>query len=130
MFWTKLIPLVVLIYLAVVFWTMFLVGRARGRTGIRAPATTGHPDLERALRVQMNTVEQSVLFLPALWLSAQYGRPDVTVIAGAVWLIGRVVFGVAYLSDPAKRGPGFMVGMLGFAALSLSGAWGVLRTLI
>ena len=33
---------------------------------------TGAPELERALRVQGNTVEQFVIFLPALWLAALY----------------------------------------------------------
>ena len=41
-----------------------LVARVRRRVKIDSPAMTGAPELERALRVQGNTVEQIVLFLP------------------------------------------------------------------
>jgi len=40
--------------------------RARRRSRIRAPAVTGADDFERAFRVQQNTLEQLVLFVPAL----------------------------------------------------------------
>jgi hypothetical protein len=39
--------------------------RARGRYGIRAPATTGHPQFDVAYRIQMNTLENTVVFLPS-----------------------------------------------------------------
>ena len=53
--------------LAVLISLAFAIGvaRARRRVGIDAPAMTGHPDLERALRIQGNTVEQFVIFLPS-----------------------------------------------------------------
>ena len=35
---------------------------------------TGHPEFERAVRVQMNTIEQFVIFLPLLWLATIYFR--------------------------------------------------------
>ena len=41
-------------------------GRARHRYGIKAPAVTGAPEFERAFRVQQNTLEQLVWFIPAL----------------------------------------------------------------
>ena len=41
-----------------------LVGRARGRAEIEAPATTGDPIFERYFRVHQNTMEQLVMFLP------------------------------------------------------------------
>jgi glutathione S-transferase len=47
-----------------------VAGRAREKYGIKAPSVTGHENFERAYRVQMNTVEQMVFFLPALWLCA------------------------------------------------------------
>ena len=33
---------------------------------------SGHPDFERAFRIQMNTLEWMPIFLPALWLFAIY----------------------------------------------------------
>ena len=41
-------------------------GRARRRYDIKAPAVTGAPEFERAFRVQQNTLEQLVWFIPAL----------------------------------------------------------------
>ena len=54
--------------LALLEYWIFLImtGQARGRFGVAAPATTGHPVFERYFRVQMNTIEQLVLFLPGL----------------------------------------------------------------
>jgi hypothetical protein len=51
--------------LAVLFiaYSFVNVGLARGKTRIDAPAVTGHPTLERAYRVQMNTVEQAIMSL-------------------------------------------------------------------
>src|SRR5204862_168164 len=65
-------------------------GRARGRYGIQAPAVTGAPEFERALRVQQNTLEQLIWFLPALWLFAAYVSPLWASIIGLVWIAGRV----------------------------------------
>jgi hypothetical protein len=47
------------------------VGRCRIRFAIKAPATSGHPQFEIAYRIQMNTLENAVLFLPVLWVFAR-----------------------------------------------------------
>ena len=67
---TQLPALVTLLTILLLFGTTVMTGRARGKYGIKAPATSGHPLYERAYRVQMNTIENSVLFLPTLWLAA------------------------------------------------------------
>lgn len=51
---------------------MYFVGRARGKFQIKAPATSGHPDFDRAFRAHQNTLEQTVMFLPLLWLATIY----------------------------------------------------------
>lgn len=107
------------------FGTMFAVGRARGRYRIEAPATSGHPAFERAYRVQMNTLESTVMFLPALWLATHYGYVLAGGIAGLVWIAGRIWYALAYLGNASKRGPGYLVGMLGWAALVVMGALGL-----
>jgi len=53
-----------------------MVGVARGRYKASVPATSGHADFERYFRVQQNTLEQLVLFLPSLWLFAAYVSAD------------------------------------------------------
>jgi len=122
--------LVTLLTVLLQFGTMYAVGWARGKYRIEAPATTGHPAFERAYRVQLNTLESTVMFLPALWLAAHYGYVLWGGIAGLVWIVGRVWYAWAYLGDAKKRGPGYMVGMLGWAALVVMSALGLARAVL
>ena len=85
------------------------VGRNRMKHGIKAPAVTGHPEFERAVRVQGNTLEWLVIFLPSLWLFSAYFDARLGAAATVVWLVGRALYMKGYLEDPAKRGPGFLV---------------------
>jgi uncharacterized MAPEG superfamily protein len=94
-----------------------LVGRARGLYGIKAPATTGHPDFERAFRAQMNTQEAALMFLPTLALAAWLGQPLLASVFGAIWLLARAWYLAAYLRDADKRGPAFALGALMQVAL-------------
>ena len=80
--WPALVTLGVVVLLAALAGN---VGRARGKYGVRAPATTGHPAFERAFRVQMNTVESAVIFLPMLWLFAAFVSGVWAAALGAVW---------------------------------------------
>ncbi len=86
------------------------VGRNRLRHDIKAPAVTGHPEFERAFRVQQNTIEQLLLFLPALWLFSLFVSAFWGGIVGLVWIGGRAFYAYSYLRDPETRGPGFIVG--------------------
>lgn len=122
--------LVVLLTVLLQLGTVYVVGRARERHGIKAPATSGHPAFERALRVQMNTLENTLMFLPALWLAAHYGFGLWAGVAGLVWLAGRSWYALAYLGDPARRGGGFMLGMVGLGALLVMAGIGLLRALL
>lgn len=100
--------------LAVLQYFMFgvLVGRARARYGIKAPATSGHELFERAFRIQMNTLEQLACFLPALLIAAVYWPAAVIAGIGVVYLIGRFLYWRLYLADPAKRALGFVLTVL------------------
>ncbi|MDQ0011126.1 putative membrane protein YecN with MAPEG domain [Luteibacter jiangsuensis] len=123
---TSQLPAVVtLLTLLLMFATVWMVGRARERYGIKAPSISGDPAFERAWRVQMNTLENAVMFIPALWLAAQYVDPLWAGIAGLVWLAGRVWYALAYLRDPSRRGPGYMVSMIAWAVLMLMAASGI-----
>jgi uncharacterized membrane protein YecN with MAPEG domain len=99
--------------LSVYFSTIANVGRMRYITGIQAPATTGHPDFERAFRLQQNTMEQLVLFLPVLWLFAMFINPQWSLVVGLLWVIGRIVYAVGYtFSSFTLRAIGFVTGVL------------------
>jgi glutathione S-transferase len=125
----NLLPLVVFLTVLVLLWTAVNVGRARGKTGVKAPATTGHPDFERAFRVQMNTLEGAVMFLPALWLCASY-FPSVAGVTGLAWIVGRVFFALGYYQAPEKRAVGFLISMAALGVLLAGGGFGVLRALV
>jgi glutathione S-transferase len=95
------------------------VGRARGKYKIAPPQMSGNPDFERVVRVQQNTVEQLILFLPSLWLFAQFISPIWTAGIGAVWIIGRILFAWGYYQAAEKRAIGF--GITSLATLALLG---------
>jgi len=122
--------LVTLAALTLSFATVVIVGRARGKYGVRAPATAGHEMFERAYRVQMNTLENTVIFLPALWLCALYFGPLTATTLGALWLAGRIWYAAAYLREPKSRGGGFVLAFSAWAGLMFAASWGVLRALL
>ena len=112
-----LVAIVTLLALLVYFWMGLQVGRARGKSGIAAPAMTGDPVLERTIRAHYNTLEWLPLFLVPLWLFAIYWDDRIAAGVGLVWIVGRVVYQVGYVADPKKREAGFMIQALAVAVL-------------
>ena len=88
------------------FFTTILVGKARMKFGIKAPAVSGNPDFERVSRVHMNTLEWMPIFLPALWLFAIYISDAIAAALGVIWIVGRVLYMTGYAKAANKRGPG------------------------
>ena len=133
MVWVDIVGLLAAVQL-VIFGVM--VGWARGKYGVAAPATTGHPVFERYYRVQMNTVECLLVFLPGLWLAAKYWSPRYAALLGVVYLVGRTIYYFSYVSNPARRSAGFALSMgptLWLVVAALVGAASALlhgRTLI
>ena len=99
----------ILAILAVLQFLYFglLVGKARARYGVSAPAITGHEQFEREFRVQMNTLEQLVAFLPAIYIANEYWPARYIAVAGLVYLVGRFIYRNAYVADPKGRSLGF-----------------------
>ncbi len=124
------VALVTILTVLLLVYTAFLVGRARGIHGVKAPATTGPEGFERAFRVQMNTQEAALMFLPALWTAAQFGLPWLSAAFGAVWLVGRVWYAAAYSKPDGNRGPGFLVGMVALLCLIVQALWGITWTFV
>jgi len=94
------------------FWFGAEVGKMRVKHQCKAPATTGAPEFERMFRVQQNTMEQLVMFIPALWMFASLVNPLWGAGMGVVYLVGRVIYRAAYLKDPGGRSMGFMITVL------------------
>jgi uncharacterized membrane protein YecN with MAPEG domain len=97
---------VTLLAVVISVWFAIYVARTRRATGIDAPAMSGDPRLERALRIQANTVEQLVIFLPSLWLAALYFQGWVPPLIGLIWCLGRILYFFVY-GNARQRFPGF-----------------------
>jgi glutathione S-transferase len=117
--------LVTCLAVALYSFTSGRVGKARVMFGVKAPATTGNPDFERAFRVQMNTLESMPMFLPPLWLFAIYISDPIAAAIGLVWIAGRVLYMIGYSQAAAKRGPGFAVQAIA-ATILWAGALGAI----
>lgn len=130
MLWIQWPSLITWLTLLLLIWVAIGVGRARARYGIRAPATSGHEQFERAFRVQMNTLENAIVFLPALWLAARWWSPVWAAACGAIWIAGRLWYASAYLRDPAARSGGYGLSFLGLMVLLLGTAWGWIKALL
>ncbi len=111
-FFPALPALVTTLALILYFLITINVGRARAKYQVKPPQMTGDPNFERVLRVQQNTLEQLVLFLPALWLFSRFVSPLFGAILGGIWLIGRIAFAVGYYQAPEKRFIGFGIASL------------------
>lgn len=107
----------------------FKVGGARARYGVKAPAVTGNEIFERHFRVQQNTLEQIIVLLPGLYLFSHYYDPRIAAALGAIYLVGREVYAMSYVKDPAKRGPGFGLTFLPNVILVIGGLVGAVRQL-
>jgi uncharacterized MAPEG superfamily protein len=95
-----------------------------------APATSGHEVFERYHRVHMNTLETLVLFLPSLWIAAQYWSPYWMAGLGAIYLIGRMVYLYGYVADPKQRHRGYAISIAPTLILLLIGLYGAVGTLL
>lgn len=125
MHWIAIVTLLALVEYLVI---MGMVGRARMRYDVKAPATTGHEIFERTFRVHQNTLEQLVVFLPALWLFGHYASPRWGAVLGLLFLVGRALYARGYVENPEHRELGFGLGLVATALLLLGGLLGALRS--
>lgn len=124
------VELVVLLALLEYFWFAFAVGEARRKYGVKAPAIAGHEVFERYFRVQQNTLELLVVFIPALWIAAGHWPPLLAAAVGAVFVAGRIVYFRGYVREPRARHIGFMLSIVPVAVLLVAAALGIVRALL
>ena len=127
MAWTALATWAALVLYAVVGAN---VSRARVKYGVEAPAVQGQPAFERVFRVHQNTLEQLVLFVPALWLFGWFVSDHWAAALGVVWIVGRALYARSYYADAAKRGPGFGLAGLATVTLLIGAVIGIVLALI
>ena len=101
-----------------------LCGRARARCGVVAPATIGDPIFERYFRAQQNTLEQLIVFVPAMLLFGRYVSVPIGAGVGLVFIVGRALFARGYYRDPPTRASGFGLSLLSNGVLLLGGLIG------
>jgi glutathione S-transferase len=127
---TLLTAVVTIIALLVYLWTGYRVGQQRGKHGIKAPAVTGPAEFECAYRVQVNTLEQIVVFLPLLWLSNAYFMmyPMLTGALGLVWIVGRIMYATGYSAEnPGGRSTGFLISLIATLGLLITTIVGLVQ---
>jgi len=109
---------------------MAAVGNARTRYGIKAPATSGDENFERYFRVQQNTLELLIMFLPSLAIAALYWNPVWVAAIGAIFLVGRLLYFRGYVREPRQRSLGFTLSSVPVITLALGGVIGAVRSLL
>jgi glutathione S-transferase len=121
---------VVLLSLVEYFVFCALVGRARGKYAVAAPAVSGHPMFERYFRVHQNSLEQLIVFIPAVWLFGVYVSPRGAAALGVIFLVARIIYAVGYIGAPKKRGPGAGLSFLTEMILVIGALYGVIRSVV
>lgn len=118
----------IVIVCALIQYTAFgiAVGKARSEFGVAAPAITGHPEFERTMRAHQNTLENLVVFVPAISIFGAYVSAPIGALVGVVWIIGRFVYFRGYVADAPKRAPGVLITVLCNAVLAIGGGIGAL----
>ncbi len=125
--WVDLVTLFAVLEFLGMVW---LVGRARVKYSVRAPSTGGNEHFERWFRVQQNTLETLIMFLPALWIAAHYWSAGWMALIGMVYLIGRVIYLISYVRDPRTRTLGYVLSIAPVGVLVVFGLTGILRSIL
>ena len=122
----------IVITLALAEYIVFsaLVGKARGKYEVKAPAISGHPIFERYYRVQQNTLELLVIFIPGMVMFAHYVREDIAAGLGLIFIIGRLLYFKGYVNDPKTRGTGFILSFIPSLTLIAGGLIGAVMSLL
>ncbi len=124
------VALVIILALIQYLFFIAMVGKARGKYSVNAPATSGHEIFERIYRVQQNTLEQLVIFIPSIYLFGLYVHAPAAAGIGLFFLLGRAIYYKSYVTDPATRGTGMLIGFFAFTILMLGALIGIILELV
>jgi len=102
----------------------------RAKHGVKAPDVVGDPEFMRMFRIHQNSMEQLVVFIPALWIFSHYFEPKWGAAIGVIYIAGRFVYYSGYLKDPSARGLGFALGLTSSIVLAIGGIVGAVMKLM
>lgn len=120
------IAIITIVILVQYSYFTFRTGMSRGKVVV-APAVTGSERFERALRVQLNTLEQMVITIPAMWICGMHFSTKVAILLGAAFVVGRALYSITYMRDPSTRTVGFMIGFFANVGLLVCGLIGLVK---
>ena len=121
--------LIVLLALFQYVWFTGRVGLARGKYGVNAPACDGDENFDRLFRVQQNTMEQLIVFIPATFIFAYYFSELWVLLPGLAFILGRFLYSAEYKKDPKSRTPGMVITLLANVVLVLGGFYGLVKVM-
>jgi len=101
---------------------IFFIGRVgfnRAKYEVEAPKTIGNDTWERMYRVQQNTLEQLILFIPGMVVFGLYVSQTWVLLPGVLYVVGRQLYSHLYIKNPASRGPGMILSFFSNIALVL-----------
>ena len=122
--------LIVLLALFQYFWFTMRVGISRGKYKVDAPSCEGDENWERLFRVQQNTMEQLIVFIPASYAFAYYMSAKWVLLAGGLYIIGRFLYSAEYVKDPKSRTPGMAMTMFANVILLVGALFGLIKGMI
>ena len=121
--------LIVLLALLQYVWFTARVGLARGKYNVNAPACDGDETWNRLFRIQQNTLEQMIVFVPAIYAFAFYFSELWVLIPGFAFMVGRFLYSAEYLKDPKTRTPGMVITMISNVTLVLGALFGLMKVM-
>ena len=122
--------LIVLLALVQYVWFSMRVGMAREKYNISAPSCAGDEAWERLFRVQQNTLEQLIVFVPACFAFAHFLSPLWALILGAVFIVGRFLYSAEYVKEPKTRVLGMVLTLLPNVVLILGALFGIIKGML
>ena len=111
--------------LAVSGGRLILLSTPNGRRGHFFESWQGDETWERIFRVQQNTLEQLIVFVPATVIFSTYLSARWVLIPGLIFIVGRQLYSHEYISKPESRVPGMSLSLLANAVLIIGGVVGL-----
>jgi glutathione S-transferase len=121
--------LIVLLALLQYVWFTARVGMMRGKYNVNAPACDGDETWNRLFRVQQNTMEQLIVFIPAVFAFSYYLSESWMLVPGLAFIIGRFLYSAEYQKDPKTRTPGMAITLLSNVVLVLGALFGLIKVM-